>query len=774
MAQTLVENKPANPYEGKSEINGAAPPIQEWPNAPTYMTLKADFEAAKPSHDTAIEKINDWRSAMKVEDKYKPKPVTNRSSVQPKLIRKQAEWRYSALSEPFLGSDKLYDLRASTAVNIEPSKQAQLLLNWQFRVKIDKVKFIDDFVRSAVNDGTVIVRTGWERTMGEIEQEQPVYSFYETNDPADIELIEQAMQMLQENPDSASELDPAVVEAANYSIEVGYFCTAEQTGTETIKVPAAIVNKPTVDILNPDNVYIDPSANGDIDKANFAVIAFETSKSELEAQSDTYKNLKYVNWAGNVPSNNQDHKSGYSDKAFNFKDEARMRVIAFEYWGKYDINKDGALVPIVATWIGDTLIRMELNPFPDQKIPLVIAQYMPVVRSAYGEADAELLKENQSILGALTRGAVDLLGRSANSQTGIPVDYLDAYNMRLFEQGNNYTYNPNADIQGTGIIEHKYPELPQSALAMMGLQNQEAESMTGVKSFAGGVSGESYGNVAAGIRGALDAASKREMGILRRLANGIKEIGKKIISMNQEFMSEEETVSITSDTFQVIQRADIQGDFELIVDISTAEIDAKKSQELAFMLQTMGPNLPFEFTQMILVEIATLQRMPDLAVMIKEYTPEPDPAEEEMKQLAIKKAKTEIRLIESEIAINEAKAREIEAKIDKTVVDTQHDVDGTKHNRDMEKQRGQAEGNQDYKITDALTRPRKEGEAPVDPTAAIGFNEISRQRAAAQNSPNVSSILERNLAANQNPEMNLGSQSFDPSLDPAMNSRVRI
>jgi hypothetical protein len=83
-----------------------------------------------------------------------------------------------------------------------------------------------------------------------------------------------------------------------------------------------------------------------------------------------------------------------------------------------------------------------------------------------------------------------------------------------------------------------YPEIPNSALNMLNLQNNEAESLTGVKAFNSGISGSALGNTATGIRSALDAASKRELGILRRLADGINQIGRKIISMNSEFLSD--------------------------------------------------------------------------------------------------------------------------------------------------------------------------------------------------------------------------------------------
>ena len=182
-----------------------------------------------------------------------------------------------------------------------------------------------------------------------------------------------------------------------------------------------------------------------------------------------------------------------------FKDALRKRVIAYEYWGYFDIEGNGELTPFVCTWVGNTIIRMELNPFADHKLPLVVVPYMPLKRELYGETDAELLEDNQNILGAVSRGMIDLLGRSANSQQGFAKGMLDPLNKRRFEEGRDYEFNPNMPPMN-GHIQHKFPELPQSALIMLNLQNQEAESLTGVKSFGGGLSGDAYGDVASGIR----------------------------------------------------------------------------------------------------------------------------------------------------------------------------------------------------------------------------------------------------------------------------------
>ena len=107
---------------------------------------------------------------------------------------------------------------------------------------------------------------------------------------------------------------------------------------------------------------------------------------------------------------------------------------------------------------------------------------MPKKRELYGEADAELLEDNQKILGAVARGVIDVLGRSANGQQGFAKGMLDPLNRRRYENGQDYEFNPNL-TPAAGLIEHKFPELPQSAMLMLNLQNQEAEALTGVKSF---------------------------------------------------------------------------------------------------------------------------------------------------------------------------------------------------------------------------------------------------------------------------------------------------
>lgn len=687
--------------------------LTSWKNEPTIEVLKRDFEASKQTHIVQANKVIRWNDIRNVTGKSKPVKIKGRSSIQPKLVRRQAEWRYPALSEPFLNSEKIFQVNPRTFEDLDAAKQNEILLNYQFDVKLNKVKFIDDYVRTVVDEGSCIVQVGWERLTTKEKQVVPVYSYYPAEDEEALAILNQALELKQKNPREYNEnIDEAIKASIDYSQQNGGEpVLAHQVGEQEVLVDKVVENRPTVEILNTLNVYVDPTCNGDLDKALFIIKSFETNQAECK-KAGIYKNLDKVNWAGNNPNSDGDHYTS-ADENFN-EDLIRKKVVAYEYWGFYDINGTGSLTPIVATWIGSVMIRMEENPFPDGKLPFVIVQYLPVRNSVYGEPDCELLEENQQIMGAITRGLVDILGRSANAQQGFAKGMLDPLNKRRFENGEDYEFNPNLSPQ-TGYIEHTFNELPQSVLAYVQMLNADAEALTGVKSFSGGMSGDAYGQVAAGVQGAIDAATKRETAILRRLAYGVSEIGNKIIAMNAVFLSEEEVIRVTNKQFITIKREDIKGNFDLKVDINTAEVDQAKAQDLGFMLQTLGPNMDPMITMKILAEIADLKRMPTLAEELRNYQPQPDPIEEAKRQLEVEEEKAKINFITQ-------RANKLIADTNKVNVETNQIASGAQQSFELAKQAAQARANQNLEITKALVKNRKPDEIQGDIDAGIGYN----------------------------------------------------
>lgn len=638
---------------GVESGDDAIQPLTKWAKAPTVADLKQDLADAKPIHDSHITKVNTWLDNLNVTGKAKLTTAGGNSSIVPKLIRKQAEWRYAALSEPFLSTDDVFNVRPVTWEDKAAAEQNQLLLNHQFNTVIDKVKFVDEYVRAAVDEGTVVVKVGWEFEEEEVEVTVPVVE-YRVN-PEFEPMHQHLAQLKEESPSQyATDAPEELKEAHDLTVENGQPIEPVVIGQRKEMQTKTKKNVPTLEVCQLANVTFDPTCMGDYSKANFAIESFESSRAILE-KDKRYKNLDKINVSGNSILSTPDHVVSTEAQTFNFADEPRKKFVVYQYWGLRDVEGDGKLVPIVAAWVGDVLIRLEESPFPDKAIPFVVEQYLPVRKSNYGEPDGALLEDNQKVIGAVTRGMIDIMGKSANGQTGIRKDMLDQTNRRKFDKGLDYEFNPQVDPR-QGVFMHTYPEIPASAQFMLQLQNMEAESLTGVKAYAsGGISGNSLGDVAAGVRGALDAASKRELGILRRLSNGMIKIGRKLIAMNAEFLSDEEVVRVTNDDFVKIRRDDLAGNFDLRLSISTAEEDDNRAQELGFLLQTSGPNMDPDLHKIVLSEICKLRKMPDLAQRISKYEPKPNPVAQKMQELEIAK-------IEAEIA-------DIQAKTQKTLVD---------------------------------------------------------------------------------------------------------
>lgn len=635
------------------EPTGEVKPLTNWENEPTILNLKQDVSDARPIHAAQVAKINVWLDNLNITGKAKIVTPTGNSAIVPKLIRKQAEWRYASLSEPFLSTSDLFKVKPKTWEDREAAQQNGVLLNSQMNTDIDKVRFIDEYVRAAVDEGTVIVRTGWCFEEEEIEVEVPDVEF--RVNPQFADMHQQLAQLKQESPSQYdTDVPDELKQAHDLSIENGQPIEPVIIGKKMEKQIKTVKNHPTLEVCDYRNISFDPTCKGDIDKAGFAVETFESSLSELQKQPKQYKNLDKINIDGNSILSQPDHAPDGGATNFNFTDKPRKKFIVTLYWGYWDIHKTGQVKPIVAGWVGDTMVRLEENPFPDKKHPFVVEQYLPVRRATYGEPDGALLEDNQKVIGAVTRGMIDIMGKSANGQTGVSKNFLDATNRRKFDKGQDYEFNPQADPQAN-VYMHTFPEIPNSAQFMLQLQNFEAESLTGVKSWTNGVSGASLGDVAAGVRGALDAASKRELGILRRLSNGMVRVGRKMISMNAEFLEPEQVVRVTNEEFVKVRKDDLAGNFDLELSISTAEEDNNKAEQLAFLFQTIGPNGDRDMTKMILGDIARLRKMPDLAHKIESFEPQPDPFVQQEQQL-------KLQLLQAQIATEQAKAMDLQAK----------------------------------------------------------------------------------------------------------------
>ena len=571
--------------------------------------LKADMKSADILRLEWFNKISDYRN--QTYGKPYGNEVKGKSQIVSQDIRKQIEWMLPTLADPFLSTPDIIKCNPITWEDVPSARQNELLLNTQFCRKFPRYNFLMKSLKVLLMEGTLVVQTGWDYEDEEVE-----------------EMVESVA------------FDPVTGEEM--------IVMAKQKVTKVKK------NQPTATVCRNEDIYIDPTCMDNMDKCQFVIHRYETDLSTLKADG-RYKNLEKVEkYEGQVRDNGyypQDHTY------FTFEDRARKKMVMYEYWGNYDINDDGIAEPIVCSWIGNTIIRLQSNPYPDKKPPFIVVPFNAIPFQIYGDSLASIIGDNQKVKTAIIRGVIDNMAQSNNGQVGMKKGSLDIANRKKFLQGNNFEYNGDKGDFWQG----SYNQIPSSAFDVMALMNNEIESQTGVKSFSGGISGNALGSTATGARGALDATATRRISLVRNIAeNLIKPLMRKWMSYNAEFLEAEEVVRITNDEFIPIRRDDLLGNIDIDISISTAEDNNAKSQELSFLLQTLGNTMPFDMTQMIIAEIARLSRMPELEKKIKEFKQEPDPAAQQMQQAEIEKLMLENAKLQSEIERNKARAGEDE------------------------------------------------------------------------------------------------------------------
>jgi hypothetical protein len=571
--------------------------------------FKGDMKEAERMQKDWLTKREEW-----VNETY-GNPYGNeedgKSKIVSKDIKKQLEWMLPSITDPFLSSQNVIKCNPITFEDAASAKQNELLLNTQFCRKFPRYNFINKAIRVLATEGTLVVQTGWDYEDEEVEEE--------------VEVIK--------------------VDANGY----------EYMDVEAEVVTKVIRNQPTAVVCRNEDIFIDPTCMDDIDKCQFVIHRYETSLSALRADG-RYKNLDQVGKSQHDINNETDY---YREDLtyFEFKDEPRKKIVVHEYWGNYDIDGDGEVEAIVCAWVGNTIIRLESNPYPDQKPPFIIVPFNPIPFQMFGEALAENIGDNQKVKTAITRGIIDNMAKSNNSVVGIRKGSLDLSNKRKFLQGKNFEYNgnPNDFWQGG------YNQLPSSVFDMLGMMNNEIESQTGTKSFSGGISGNSLGATATGARGALDATATRRLNLVRNISeNLIKPLMRKWMAYNSEFLEEEEVVRVTNDEYVPVRKDDLQGRVDIDISVSTAEDDAAKRQELSFLLQTLGPNEDPTVRRMLMGDMYELMKMPDKAEAIRNYQPQPDPMQQQMQQIELMKMQLELELMKANIHDKQARAGENE------------------------------------------------------------------------------------------------------------------
>lgn len=633
--------------------------LVDWKNPPTYDKLKSDRDMADSSHNTFLGQLNEYRTTLD----GGPVITVNegKSSVRPLLTLKHTEWQIPMIEEPFLSTRDLFQIRPRTAEDGPAAEQSQVLLNYYLNVKMGKVSFINEMARTLVREGTVTVKNGWysREEEVEVEVEKPIYATAEES----YQLITRAVE--------TGNLDPATGQAMIETGELLQVDTEVVTETQT----KLVENHPTADVIDNESVIVDPTAMGVIANANFIIHEYEsdystikldeydkeTGKGMYKCLPELYKALESGEYK--LVTNSIDSGRALAD-TMRFEDTARKKVTLSEYWGYWDIHGDGKKQPIVATWAAGILIRLEENPYAHGNLPFSKTTYMPVKNEYHGIPDCKLTKENQESVGKMTRAYHDIVSAKATGQTLIQENtFTGPAEWDAYYRGDHARFNPGIDIN-RAIHTIGADTVDPSIFQVIQMQTNEAETISSVRPFNNSSAG-GLGSATA-ERNSMDAVSKRTLSILRRISSELwQDMARMLLQNTQAYVSAEEVIRITASEHVVVRREDIQGEFDLIVEVSTPEKDAQQAQQLMTLLQSNQANMDLELQKIFYKKLLVLWKHPEEAQMVAEFEPKPNPVQQETEKVLLDNAKLENEMLKMKMA-------EMMSNIEKNHADVQY------------------------------------------------------------------------------------------------------
>ena len=648
--------------------------------------IEHDLADSKQLHDAVVEEIGDWI------DEYNGEPYGNevegRSSLVWKLIMKQGEALISNLVKPFLGNFDIVNMDPMTEADVYKTKIAEKLTNHYWNKEFKPVRFLKTLGRVNVMEGTVFVRVGWNRETKERKETIPLEAITE--------------QMREQLGSKGAEF-------------------VENTdGTVTITVTKILSNHPTAKVVRGENVYIDPTADL-FEELKFLI--YEDVSSLGEISNDPIYDEEAVKRFRSLIRENDDKKYDqeihpYNPTDFEFLDESRKKIRLYEYWGKYDLYNDGKDVPVVAVMAkygeNNMVIRMEENPFPFKKIPFVCIPFYEDPFSVHGRALAAVISDEQKLSTSIVRGIIDNMSNSNNGVKFFKKNALDIVNLNRLKRGDKIVEINTQDSINTAVMDGTFNQLPQYIFGMLSMMDQQAEALTGVSKAMQGIPGSEIKASSSNFSAMMTQSQVRLLDVTTNITNGLKEMIEMWVAMMTQYVDDSEVKRITGIDIPALKQQETQrlaqqfgldqlppdtamkamvmvanevedmfdkSDFkyDLKIKVGTDGLKQIKIQNILMLMQQIGGlmesgTIPPDALKLLLADLADQLDRPDIAQMITEYQPQPNPMAQKAAELELQKKSAEVKKDEALAANAMARTQNVASKTKKDTIMTDADM----------------------------------------------------------------------------------------------------
>lgn len=694
--------------------------------------IEHDRKGADAKRAKQIDRIRKWVKA------YNGYPYgneeKNRSQTVWKLIMKQGESLISNLSKQFLGGHDIVELTPMTHKDGFKADLYSRLINHFWAKEFNSSKFIKSVARLAVKEGTCFVRVGWEQDVRYNERIVP-------------ELGEASISQLQ-NQGIAIEPLPG-----------GQFKLVQKE---------IITNRPTAKPVRIEDVYLDPTADT-FEDLEFLIYKYTSNISIMSKQPHLY-NKEAINKLKKIVMNADDlhsqsaelPNSQYNEAGFEFSDKARKKITLYEYWGNYDIDGNGIAEPCVAVMAEfgkeRVIVRLEKNTFPFKSIPFVCIPLIEDEFNIYGMALAAMIEDEQKFSTSIIRGVQDNMSMSNKGTKFVKKQALDAVNYkRLIDGAPVVEINTHEHIN-TAVMDGNFNQLPQSVYNMLGIIDQQAESLTGISKLMQGIPGTEMKSASSNFSAVMSQSQIRLLDMTMSLTTGLRYMFRMWAEMAVEYLDDNEILDITGlfipeakarETQKLAAEYNVhelppeaQQKAMLVImeevndkyDLSTFKFDVKmkvgtdglkdiKINQINMLMQQAAPLIqaqvvPPKVLGLLLADMAQAMDRPDIAKMIERYEPQPDPIAQKAQELELANMEAEAQKSAALAENAMARSRNVDAKTQKEL--HQVPLDDAKKAADI-----QATNNKMQ--TDALDSLSRMNDSVTKATQSIGKEQNAKQ-----------------------------------------------
>ena len=581
--------------------------------AKVVKIVKADIERGK--------EVNEAESAFRSAnyDAYRAKgdgkkERAGHSRIKCSDIMDTIEWMMPSFIKAFAGTAESISISPQNEEDVEKSEKLEKLLNWQFMGRHCKgFTVIYEWVKSCLIYGTSVIKITWQDKYIKkgfdlpIATDDQIYQMQGDDMVKDLDGEPQDIQagtVIDEDILALANTDPTLL---NYIGQVNaQSMQVQPVALDNFRVWRNVHGKkliksysgPLVEVISPEDFYMDPEAKS-IEDAQFVIHRVWRTYGYLkEKERDgIYSNVDEVKaWLDRDKESyiNSERAQRYNSAdaidpanyAIDSEDKqiARHKLEVFEWWGLLDLTDEGYQEPYLVVFCGETILRMELNPYGHGQPPFEVLRPMLDPFKFTGVSIPELVGEFQAVKTALFRQILDNVSYQnngawlVNRNAGVDINAL--LNMR-----------PNtivrSNITSGAVVPLTPPNLQGYPLTMIELVDSMLQKRTGVTSYNQGLDANSLNKTATGITKIMDASVQRiELQARVMAETGVKPAFQKILMLNQQFMDQTVVIRVFNKPLE-ISPDDLIGDFDVSVDVGGATSkNETRVQQMMILLQS--------------------------------------------------------------------------------------------------------------------------------------------------------------------------------------------